>query len=144
MNRILKSVIFGAVLVTMGAGIAKAQQSSGWLEFNAPFAFNLEAQKLPAGEYRILIQDGWLQLQSRKGGVNAHVLTMPVRRKNASQTEAAQVVFHNYGDRYFLSEVWVAGHETGRQALESKEERALAKHEKMAAVVAPIRTSNGK
>jgi hypothetical protein len=74
------------VLAIMSAGLAKAQQSSGWLEFKAPFAFNLEAQKLPAGEYRILIQDGWLQLQSRKGGENAHVLTMPMRQKNVPQT----------------------------------------------------------
>jgi hypothetical protein len=131
-------------MLAVGAGSARAQQSSGWLEFKAPFAFTVEQQKLPAGEYRILVQDGWVQIQSRKGETNTHILTMPIRRKNASQTEAAQVVFHNYGTRYFLAEVWVPGSEAGRQTLESKEEQALAKEVKMAAVVAPIQSANGK
>jgi len=144
MNRLLKGVVFGAVLVTLGAGSAKAQQSSGWLEFKAPFEFNVEQQKLPAGEYRILVQDGWVQIQSRKGESKAHILTLPVRRKNGSQTEVAQVVFHTYGTRYFLSEVWVAGKQAGRQALESKEEQSLAKEKKMLAVVTPIRSMSGK
>ena len=144
MKRSLKGAIAAAVLVMMSAGLAKAQQSTGWLEFKAPFAFSLETQQLPAGEYRVLIQDGWMQLQSRNGGANAHVLTMPLRRKNSSQTEAAEVVFHGYAGHYFLAEVWVTGSETGRQALESKEEQALAKKGKMLAVTAPIRNSNGK
>ena len=58
MNRILKSVMIGAAMLVSGAGSARAQQSSGWLEFKAPFAFTVEQQKLPAGEYRILVQDG--------------------------------------------------------------------------------------
>ena len=37
----------------------------------------------------------------------------------------SELVFNQYGDRYFLSEVLTAGEQTGRELAPSHEERAL-------------------
>jgi hypothetical protein len=51
---------------------------------------------------------------------------MPVR---ASETqEEARLVFHQYGDQYFLSQIWTAGGNTGRELLMPRWERQLAKN----------------
>ena len=46
-------------------------------------------------------------------------------------TDAASVdtrlVFHRYGELYFLSEVWTLGDSSGRQLLKSRQEHALDK-----------------
>jgi hypothetical protein len=37
----------------------------------------------------------------------------------------ARLVFHRYGERYFLAEVWNGADRAGRQLLKSQEERAI-------------------
>ncbi len=37
----------------------------------------------------------------------------------------AEIVFHRYGDSYFLSEVFAGGDETGRELHPSRQERIL-------------------
>ena len=39
---------------------------------------------------------------------------------------SARLVFHRYGERYFLAEVWNGVDNTGRQLRQSQEERAAA------------------
>ena len=56
--------------------------------------------------------------------------TMPVR---ANQTqEETKLVFHKYGDQYFLSQIWTPGGSTGRELLMPRLERELAKNAKIA------------
>jgi hypothetical protein len=51
---------------------------------------------------------------------------MPVR---ANQTqEETKLVFHKYGDQYFLSQIWTPGGNTGRELLMPRFERELAKN----------------
>jgi len=38
-------------------------------------------------------------------------------------TDNGKLVFHRYGDQYFLYQVWPAGTSTGRQFLKSRSER---------------------
>jgi hypothetical protein len=38
----------------------------------------------------------------------------------------SKLVFHRYGDQYFLSEIWVAGYSQGRQLRESAKEKEQA------------------
>jgi len=46
--------------------------------------------------------------------------------KTRAQTKAL-LVFHRYGDQYFLVQVWAAGATTGRQFPQSKSERDVQK-----------------
>lgn len=40
-------------------------------------------------------------------------------------SQRGKVVFHRYGNRYFLSEVWIGGESTGRVCVQSRAEKRL-------------------
>jgi hypothetical protein len=144
MKNTLKAILIVGILVMTGGQQARAQQAERVVHFSAPFAFQVENTRLPAGEYTILEQSGWVQIQTKEGKNAAHVLTMPVASKGQKATEESQVVFHNYAGQMYLAEIWASGQEKGRELLESKEEQQIAKREKMARMTAPARAVAAK
>jgi hypothetical protein len=141
MNNILRSLVV-AGLVMVGSGVAvRAQQAERMLKFEAPFAFQVENNKLPAGEYTVLVQGGWLQIQGKDGKAAAHALTMPVASRGQKTVTKSHVVFHNYQGRYFLAGIWSSGQEQGRELLETRDEQQLAKRQEMATVSLPLNSA---
>jgi hypothetical protein len=76
---------------------------------NVPFNFTVEDVRMPAGNYSLVplsSTSGVIQLQNRETGksilVNAPS-SLAVYTRNGAETG---IIFHRYGDRYFLSEVW--------------------------------------
>lgn len=120
-------------------GLAQGKKS---LLLKAPFNFVVEQQTMPAGTYRILVEHGWLEIHSMDEQTAAMVLTLPVSGK--SPEGAGQVVFNRYGERYFLSQVWLPEMQAGRQTLESREEKEVAKRQKLEAVVLPLGGQPGR
>ena len=144
MKNILRSVaLAGLVMVGSGVGV-RAQQAERVVKFAAPFAFEVENNKLPAGEYTVLVQSGWLQIQGKDGKGAAHALTMPVVSRGEKPVVKSHVVFHNYQGRYFLAEIWTSGQEKGRELLETREEQQLAKRQEMVAVNLPLNSAGAK
>jgi hypothetical protein len=94
------------------------------------FSFIVGQKTLPAGEYTVEpnrkdSDNVWL-VQSREGHASALFITSPVR---ASETQGeVRLVFHKYGDQYFLSQIWTPEGNTGRQLLMPRVERELAKN----------------
>ena len=132
------------LLAAAGSQAIQAQQAQRLVTFRAPFTFQVENTKLPAGEYVILEQAGWLQIQAKDGKGKMQVLTLPVTNHNQKTGEGSQVIFHNYAGRFYLAQIWASGQEKGRELLESKEEQQLAKREKMAAVSVSATSAAGK
>jgi hypothetical protein len=144
MKNILRSVaLAGLVVVGSSVGVL-AQQAERVVKFEAPFAFEVENNKLPAGEYTVLVQAGWLQIQGKDGKAAAHALTMPVVSRGEKTVATSHVVFHNYQGRYFLAEIWASGQEKGRELLETREEQQLAKKQEMVAVKLPLSSGGSK
>jgi len=113
----------------MLAAVSLSAQSERTGAINIPFSFTVGEKSLPAGEYSFernrkdsdLV---WL-VQSRDGDVTALFTTTAVR---ATETqEKAKLVFHKYGDQYFLSQIWTQGETAGRELLIQGFERQLAK-----------------
>ena len=99
---------------------------------NIPFAFTAGKMTLPAGEYRIqkaADTSPALLIQRTDGSASALVISMAVDT-NRGQNQQSKAVFHKYGERYFLSQVWTVGHSRGRQLPESakEKEQALTAH----------------
>ena len=141
MKNILRIVVLaGLGMVGSGLGV-RAQQAERVVKFEAPFAFEVENNKLPAGEYTVLVQSGWLQIQGKDGKGAAHALTMPVVSRGEKTVAKSHVVFHNYQGRYFLAAIWASGQEKGRELLETREEQQLAKRQEMTAVNVPLSTA---
>ena len=125
-------------LLLAASAIPATAQNKRMLTLKTPFSFAVENQTVPAGSYWITLQDGWLQIQTAEGKAVASVLTLPVSSRKAEGN--ARVVFHQYHNRYFLSEVWLAASERGRQTLETREERRSRKIEAPQAVVVQLTT----
>jgi len=113
-KQIWKVVTFLAAL--MAASSAAAQTNQG----DIPFAFSVANQTLPPGRYTtIQITSTLLRIfNSHNQGVV--VLTTGVDSKESEGT--GKMVFHRYGDDYFLSEVWAPAGQTGRKVVQSRAE----------------------
>ncbi|HET7108523.1 MAG TPA: hypothetical protein VFI38_17045 [Candidatus Acidoferrum sp.] len=144
MKNILRYAMLAGLVIVGGAAAVQAQQADRVVKFEAPFAFEVENTKLPAGEYTVLVQGGWLQIQDKDGKGAAHSLTIPVVSRGAKTVAKSHVVFHNYQGRYFLAEIWSSGQEKGRELLETREEQQLAKRQEMTAVDLPLNTAGAK
>ena len=116
------------VLMVTAVSVCAQSERSGVL--NIQFNFIVGGKTLPAGEYTVEpnkkdSHNVWL-VQSREGNASALFTTMPVR---ADQTqEETKLLFHKYGDQYFLTQIWTLGGTTGRELLMPRLERELAKN----------------
>jgi hypothetical protein len=118
-----------AVMLMVAAGVsANAQVLDTKLTANIPFDFTVMDKKLPAGKYAISRAqqnqgDAVLQVRSTEGKASAVRLTIPVNSRRP--VDHGVLVFHRYGDEYFLSEVWVKGASVGRELTKTRAEREL-------------------
>ena len=124
----LKTFTMLSLLLVLTA-VSVAAQSERNRFRNIPFSFNVGGKTFPAGEYivgpnRKDYDKVWL-VQSLDGHTSALIATISVR---ASETqEKTKLVFHKYGDQYFLSQIWTAGGNSGRELIMPRQERELAK-----------------
>ena len=123
-----KQVIKGITMLTTILAIAFATavvsaqaQSAKTVISNVPFEFIVADKTLPAGKYRINRSIG-NALKIWTSDAAAIRLTNEIE---PSKDGRARLVFHRYGDRYFLAEVWSGSGDVGRQLLKSRQERAI-------------------
>ena len=105
----MKNALFLTVGVCLLAGMAvpvMAQSGGVMLRGEVPFDFVSANRSIPAGQYSIEIG----QLQVRIKGANGNpvqvVLSNP--RHQDGNGGKPRLVFHKYGDTYFLHQIWTA------------------------------------
>jgi hypothetical protein len=108
-----------SMLVVLLALIAtvSVQAQSQRDRINVPFSFVIGGKVLPAGEYSVEPNrkdslNVWL-LKTQEGNTSVLFNTMPVRATKTQKN--TKLVFTKYDDQYFLSEVWLAGENAGRE-----------------------------
>jgi hypothetical protein len=120
-----RTLITICLLFTASALFAQTE-SQRLMKVNVPFAFSVEDSSLPAGEYLILTvtPERSIRIVSADGKHSAVVNTLPNYAKSPS--ESSRLVFHKYGDEYFLAQVWTAGQNVARDPLSRKRAMQLA------------------
>lgn len=113
-----------ALIVAFTALLAQhpvqAQSPPTTVVANIPFAFQIGASYLPAGTYRVQMKgDDLLWI---KGDSGSAVMLVMRESRNSPASDSA-VVFHHYGNRYFLREVRTEGTQDFLWAGETKAER---------------------
>ena len=120
------AVAVALLAAAIAAGPCYAQRMG--LKGNIPFAFQVGDKTMPAGDYwveRMPSGDGCLQLIRRTdSSATAAAPTIPVDAKNG-QSEPV-LVFHKYGNNYFLAEIWT-GDPRGHKLFKSAREKELLK-----------------
>jgi len=129
-NNIVKGLIKYGLLVAMIAVMvnqpAKAQSLAYGLKVTIPFDFKVGDKNFPAGRYaveRAQQDDSVIKISSLKGNTNSFRSTTPVTVRNARSRTT--LLFHRYGDQYFLSQILPGGASVGRSLPLSRSERDL-------------------
>jgi hypothetical protein len=98
-------------------------------EFNVsvPFDFIVNGSSFPAGEYTfqsVGVQGKVLSIR----GVNSQTQGTIVSndRRASEPSQQTKLVFHRYGNQYFLAEVWLRGNDMGRTVPECPLEKEVA------------------
>jgi hypothetical protein len=112
-----------SVALLLAATVAFAQTKEGDVTADVPFAFVVAGKTLPAGHYIVSHLNDSLRIHDRDSQglfVPTHSAQRPVH------DNATKMVFHRYGDTYFLSEIWIGGSTLGRATFPTRAEQELA------------------
>jgi hypothetical protein len=113
------------LLLVAGSAFAQTVHVRG----NIPFNFAVGNKTLPAGTYDVrTISSGdskTLLLRSRDS--NASIIVNSNAAETLEPANNTKLVFNQYGNRYFLSQIWLSGSTLGRQLPKSSREKETAR-----------------
>lgn len=113
-----------AVALVTGALSANAQSRTA--RATVPFEFTVGEKTLAAGDYYVdsITQSGdTIRIGNTESLATVASLTIPAD----GTSKNAKLVFHRYGQHYFLAQVWSGASNEGRQLMKSRQERAIEK-----------------
>jgi hypothetical protein len=123
-NRILVMTSLLMLCSLAATQVARAQDP---LSVNIPFAFVAGETNLPAGEYRVQKMDrNSAVLLIRCDDPRTAIMVVTNATRSGKQQEQSKLVFHKYGEHYFLSQVWTAGFSSGRELLKTQREKEIS------------------
>jgi hypothetical protein len=137
----ISSILTGAGLtLSLGAALSGATAAHAQsVNFNVPFGFSANDQKMPAGTYRIsLLAPGYLSIvntQSTKK--QCLMLVQPTAERNSE--DGGRMIFRRYGDSNYLYQLWMPGHGQGRQFVRSRAEQDTLRRLKSPAIEISMR-----
>jgi hypothetical protein len=127
MNRQLIGILFaGCLLALLAAVPAQAQLPGIPIRVTIPFDFIIRGKTLPSGKYeikRLGDQPDGLLVYNITNHQHAVFESEPVQ--TSKPPRRGEVVFHEYGDTYFLAQIWTGGEEEGRELTPSRDEKRL-------------------
>ena len=95
------ALFIAAIFITAGKAIAQDYA----VRATIPFSFTVNGSQLPAGNYTLgsdVTSPRILKISDRSQHVTAMVIALPSADE---RSKANQLVFHKYGDKYFLCEI---------------------------------------
>jgi hypothetical protein len=122
----MKKLLFTLLsLGVMLASVAYAQTVN--VKVNIPFKFVVRDATLPSGEYTIdSLGMTSNAISIRNSNRKTQTLILSHRCESLKTSEQTKLVFHRYGDQYFLAQIWEAGDNAGRELTESRREVEVA------------------
>ena len=96
---------------------------------NVPFDFTVGTTTLSAGDYsvnRVTDWNGAVVLRDQNEPNNAKFVNTNAAEAVTAPSKS-KLVFHRYGNRYFLSQIWIEGNIRGRELARPTAEKAMIK-----------------
>ncbi len=118
--------LVGVLGMLLAAGSASAQTIK--VKADVPFNFIINKATLPAGEYTLMSvgSESGRTLSIRSADKQNQALVLANHVESRTACDKTKLIFNRYGDRYFLSQVWVAGNDSGHQLPRSSRETEVA------------------
>jgi hypothetical protein len=117
----------------LAAAAPASAKSTSDLRAQVPFDFYVGDRLISAGDCRVTSinsDESGLRIDG-KGGRQSAITNTNAASASANAKASTRLVFHKYGDQYFLASVWGEGQD-GRALPESKRERMLRKERRVA------------
>ena len=112
---------FGILATLSLAATSLTAQSTPLMTVNVPFNFAAGAKTLPAGEYRVkAMARNVVAIQT--ADYKTTVMLVSHSTENTNMDGLGGLTFNRYGDRYFLSQIWM-GSNLGRELPKSRAEK---------------------
>jgi hypothetical protein len=127
-GQIVRRLAMTALLLTLALATAVTTangQGQPRLKANVPFEFIVGDKTLPAGEYAVSALGVGKEVLTIQGTQRKHDAVRLTDVTRPRLNKSAALIFHRYGNTYFLSQVWVRGDSPGWQLLKSRQERAI-------------------
>ena len=118
----MKSFRFVGIALTLLLAVAAVQAQSLRMRAAIPFDFYINGTALPAGNYEVNRLEPGVAIVMSSFENKASVAFLATSATSPRTASKSKLVFTRYGNQYFLSEIWVAGSDTGRKLPKSKEE----------------------
>ncbi len=117
----------GVFAMLMASVPVRAQSTTVVGRVNIPFSFIINNRTIPAGEYTIErpLQGTDQAILIRRGDGRAIGMFLTHSVQTSASSDLGKLVFHRYGDQYFLSQVWTGGDNVGLELTRSRRERVL-------------------
>lgn len=121
------STMVGILGLFLVAACANAQTMK--VTADIPFNFVVDKASLPAGSYSIDSVSGSSKaLIFRGDDAQENLIVLSNRAETLNASPNTRLVFHRYGDQYFLAQIWVQGETAGRQLRMTRREAETAKN----------------
>lgn len=118
----------GRLVLFLSLGAASAAFSpnlhaqQGSLSAQVPFAFSANNHQFAAGQYQIRPLNGLLlQVSNLTTHQSGYIMVSPSGVKDVQST--GRLLFHVYGNQYFLSQIWTPGTSAISQLSPTQQER---------------------
>ncbi len=125
MKNSVRMTLFTLALVVMALVPAYAQKNSATV--NIPFNFTVDDVRMPAGEYTVSSASEKVVTLQHVGGPEAKT----AMTNNGSSTKSggrAKLVFHKYGDAYFLTVAWLPNSDHAQELFAAANEVQAARN----------------
>ncbi len=103
-----------ALVLALTVNVAFAQSHSK-VKADVPFAFSVEQNSMEAGQYSITVSDHVMRIRNEATNQTVILLARP---EESAKPQTSRLVFHKYGDRYYLAAVWTGTGQAGASGIE--------------------------
>ncbi len=128
-NQIIRTTAMMCLFMVMAIVSVQAQTTAG--EVNIPFDFVAGKAELKAGTYNIKQRSGNVLAINNADGKTVALVNAPLTIGARDAKAGTRLVFNQYDNRHFLSQVWLRV-DTGKQLFTSDAETSAAREYKLA------------
>jgi hypothetical protein len=125
MKNTVRTTVVTLALVVMALSTAYAQKATATV--NIPFTFTVDDARMPAGGYIIASTSERVVSLQLVGGHEAKT-TMTNNGSSTKSDGRAKLVFHKYGNAYFLAAAWLPNSDHAREFYASPNEIQVARN----------------
>lgn len=125
MKKLILNIVVALSLCAILGVPSLSAQVNHTIVANVPFDFTVLDLHFSAGTYSLISESPQSAICIRgQNGSAMFVLGLPAQASQVQQE--GKLVFHQYGNQYFLSKIWYGGSDEGRELKVSKVEQEVA------------------